>query len=306
MDMVTSEIETQERDGNGVYYTDANVLLSEKHLGVYNQLKAFRDDVLDKKVEWKLHKFGSDIIDIFSDGKTEYSHIREATDEMYEYLRKYATADILVANITATGYNIKKAKENLLKQIQFRVTFDIDNLTPEMAKEGIQLGVIQCKNTVTKKGQPIVYFKTLSRFPKKYYKPILLSYIYAMEKARKIAKANGGSQSLWIFDCSELSVFHIPMALAITIPKLEQFWPNETYKAYVIHAPMTIQICWNIVSAFMNENQKNKFNFPKQIEPGYYGCFKDIIDRNQFDAEYGGLAVSNYSFKEEMDQWNKQ
>ena len=303
--MSKSEIQSQETSVNVVYYTDTTKPLSSKHLSMYNQLKTFKDDILAKKIEWKLYKFGSDITTIFGNEQNTDNNITHATDKMYEYLRNYATTEILVANIIATDYNIKKAKENLLKQIQFRVTFNIDNCTPEMAKEGIQLGSIQCKNTVTKKGQPIVYFKILSRFPKEHYIPTLLSFIYTMEKTRKIAKANGCSQSLWIYDCSELSVFHMPVSVVKTLIKLEQFWPNQAFKTCILYAPMTFQIGWNIVSPFLSKNQKSKVDFPKKIDSKYYGYFKDTIKRENFDEKYGGLLVLKYSFEWEINEWKK-
>ena len=284
------------------YYTDTDIELSTKHYEMFDNLLEWRKDILLRQAEWKIYNMPHTIVKLFG-GKD----INEPTDEMYKYFEKYTTPQILIQNLTGSFYKLSNAKELILKQVQYRCLYDIDNITPEKCEEGLKLGSVYSLNKTTKYGNPIGYFNIPTSMDKEEYKNIFLSFILTIEKMSKIAKKNEVNQFYWIYDLSELSLLKLPCkSLTIELIKFgNDYYPDSVYKIYMLFAPRTFRIIWKVISPIVGEEQKKRMLFPSWDKSQSYETFKDNVDKHNLHKKSGGELDIDYSYKWEVEKWNE-
>ena len=186
-----SDMDTSKKDV--ICYIDSDKELSKEHLKILDEMKQFKDDILSKKIQWELQDIPQDLIGLFiKDYNTEMkddnhndkdNSVKHATEAMYEYLKQYATHNIMLRCLIGGDFKIKNAKEILLKQAQFRCIANIDNITPNICQKGLQLKVIYSLNSVSKNGNPIIYLKIPKIKPKSEdYFQIFSAFVFAAVK----------------------------------------------------------------------------------------------------------------------------
>eukprot|EP01084_Bolivina_argentea_P030254 56090_1 len=299
-------------------YVDKSVPLISEHIKMYNDLRQFIDDILQKKISWKLTVLSpkmlgitNENIDLNVDEKEEEKqndskHDKYATDEMYEYLQQYATENTLIRYITGSDYKLEVAKEALLEAIQWRVICDIDNITPGMFENSLQQKAIYSLNHIDKKGHGVCYFKILQNpadDPWIYFR----AAVWSIEKCVKLASKNGVNQIILLIDIEHLQYSTLPpIAILKQIAYLcQHYYPERLYRAYVLFSPWIFRMVWKMVSGLLTENTKGKIIVPGWVESGKYESFEKDIDKTQLLEKYGGLNDNKYSYEWEVEQYDK-
>lgn len=282
------------------YYTDSDKELSLKHLDLLKDLYVWRKQIILREASWKIYSLPHTIEKLF--GKKD---IEEPTNEMYKYFENYTTHIIMIQNLVGSNYTLSKAKELILKQVQFRVFYDIDNITPEKCKAGIDTKLIYSLNKTTKQGNGIGYFNIPSGITDETYRNVFLSFILTCEKLLRIGKKNNKNQCFWIYDLSALSLFRLPSrSLTIELIKFgNDYYPDSAFKIYMLFSPKSFRMIWKIISPILGEDQKTRMIFPNSEKSSSYETFKEFIHKENINKKSGGELEHEYSYDWEYEKW---
>lgn len=195
----TQDYETYTAEGK-FKYIEKETVLSDEHFQMFNELRLHVDGVLAKKIPWEMTELSPELTSLVpapsrgnspeaptpsqanaedakvadpdtadSDKNTDPVDESEsklsATPEMYEYLRTYAKTETLIRAITGADYRLDVAKHAVLETVQWRVSSQIDNITPDMFKDTISTKFISSFNQRDKKGHLICIFKVQEEPP---------------------------------------------------------------------------------------------------------------------------------------------
>ena len=282
------------------YYTDTNDELSNKHLKLLSELYEWRKKILLREESWKIYDLPYTIRLLFGE-----KNINEPTEEMYKYFEKYTTSIILIQNLCGSNYKLSRAKELILRQVQYRVLYDIDNITPEKCKSGIDTRAIYSLNKTTKQGNGIGYFNIPSHTNDDDYRNVFLSFILTIEKLMKINKKNNKNQCFWIYDLSQLSLFRLP-SKSITIELVKfgnDYYPDSAFKIYMLFSPTSFRMIWKFISPLLGEDQKNRMIFPNIEKSKSYKTFEEYINKDSISSKSGGELDLTYSYEWEHQEW---
>ena len=186
-------------------YIEGQKPLSSEHITLYSQLRQFVDDILSKNIVWKLSKISPKILQIVDNNYKHHDAIN-ATDDMYDYLQKYATTETLIACCTGSNYDLNRAKQCILDIVQWRVCSKIDDINPELFKNSLQTKTVYNTHQFDKTGHPICHFKVLQTPPDDAW-TIVRAAVFAIEKSIKLAEKNNLYQILWLVDLEHLGMF---------------------------------------------------------------------------------------------------
>lgn len=84
-----------------------------------------------------------------------------ATEEFYEYFREFTTTQTLIRHLVGADYSVDKAKESLLKTVEWRILSKMDDIVPQQFERVLSCKGVYCLNKFDKNGHPICYFKVL-------------------------------------------------------------------------------------------------------------------------------------------------
>ena len=183
-------------------YTEQHKPLTSEHITLYSKLRQFIDDTLSKKIPWKLSKISPRLLSIVDNNYKHHDAIH-ATDDMYDYLQKYATTETLIACCIGSNFDLDTAKQCILDIVQWRVCSKIDNINPELFKNSLQTKTVYNTHQFDKLGHPICHFKVLQTPPDDSW-TIVRAAVFAMEKSIKLAQKNNLYQIMWLVDLEHL------------------------------------------------------------------------------------------------------
>merc|ERR1712154_41766 len=103
------------------------------------------DDILSKKIVWELNKLPTKLLQIV-DNNYKHHDKMYATDDMYLYLQKYATTEMLIACCIGSNYDIDIAEQCILDIVQWRVCSKIDTIDPDKFSLSLQTKTVYNMN----------------------------------------------------------------------------------------------------------------------------------------------------------------
>ena len=161
-------------------YIEKDTFLSDEHTKLWNELRLYVDNVLQKKEPWTLSILPPRIValvdanpeaikqkeDEYNKQKNNNNYPKQkATEEMYVYLSKWATDATIIRAITGADYRLDIAKVAILETVQWRVSSQVDKISPDMFEKAISTKVVYSMNQRDKQGHIICYFKVLDTPP---------------------------------------------------------------------------------------------------------------------------------------------
>lgn len=287
-----------------VCYSSTDKVLTDKHLEKYNRMVEWKKKIINREEKWDIQ----DLPKIFEDVLDCVNNVDDVTEEMYEYFARYVTEDVILRNLAGTGFKTTYAKLWILRQVQYRYMYNIDDITPDRVENGIKLNVMYSLNRVSKEGYPISYMLIPKEIPSNdIYKHIIAAFIWTIEKSIRIGELNNKRQGYWIYDLSNLSFFGLP-DLGITkqlINISNEYYPDLAYKTYMLFAPKSFRFCWKLISGLLTEEQKSKLHFLSDSESKSYTTYKDEMFKSDVLKICGGELEAKYSYDWELEEYNK-
>lgn len=203
---------------------------------------------------------------------------KKLEDQNLDTIPDYPT---LLRFLRARDFSIEKSTAMLIESLKWRKEHDVDNLLktyrePHVVQRYFPGEWINTTDITDNEKRPIYVIKLGNMDVKGLLKSIgeegllkLTLYICEQGLKRMEELTNRHGKPIWqwclLVDCMNLSMRHLWRPGLATflriIETVEKNYPETMGRVLIVRAPRVFPILWTIVSAFIDENTKNKFLF---------------------------------------------
>jgi hypothetical protein len=202
-----------------------------------------------------------------------------------QHLDKIPDYQTLLRFLRARDFSIEKSTAMLIESIKWRKEHDVDNLLKTYREPHVVVKYFpgEWSFMTDNEQRPLYVIKLGTMDVKGLLKSIgedgllkLTLYIceQGLKKMEELTKKHGKPIWQWclLVDCMNLSMRHMWRPGLATflriIEVVEKNYPETMGRVLIVRAPRVFPILWTIVSAFIDENTRNKFLFFEDTEHG--------------------------------------
>ncbi|KAL7027726.1 hypothetical protein ACKWTF_005560 [Chironomus riparius] len=202
-----------------------------------------------------------------------------------QHLDKIPDYQTLLRFLRARDFSIEKSTAMLIESLKWRKEHDVDNLLKTYREPHVVVKYFpgEWSFMTDNEQRPLYVIKLGTMDVKGLLKSIgedgllkLTLYIceQGLKKMEELTKKHGKPIWQWclLVDCMNLSMRHMWRPGLATflriIEVVEKNYPETMGRVLIVRAPRVFPILWTIVSAFIDENTRNKFLFFEDTEHG--------------------------------------
>jgi len=223
--------------------------------------------------------------------------------------QEWADDNCLKRNIQSNAFRkiddntlIDLTADQIIETVKWRSEFKVKEINPVDLETAMRPAEAYLSPGKGKKGQAII-INTKSKEKQQYDSSYIRSAVYWMEKAIDEMKDSDQQQWIVLADIKNWGPMNrVPISIAMELIKVLQLHYRERLqRVYVLNSPLVFRVFWKLVSKLVEPDTREKIKFLPNTNPdSLWEQFKDDIDREQLQIQFGGDLEYTFNFDRDI------